>query len=189
MRHDFLNLGKLYLTNCNFNIIIDKISKGKHGMKRIILAILLLNCSFLNSFAQNSNSGTIVAGYLNYGLSLDAGNTVHTFGQDILFSSSKGYHVTGLGLRINFRESDYVFFSGYRYSLAFFSFGGNLLFSNENIGISPGIELILPLLIINLKLFVNYNIYFLQDNDPVNSHSFEFGFKIGIIDFYYKMKK
>jgi hypothetical protein len=152
-------------------------------MKRIIF-ILLLNCSSFNGFAQSFDIGNPVIGYFIYGISIDSSvNAVHTFGQEVLFLGSDGLHAIGLGLKINFKENNYVFFTGYRFSLFFFSFGGNLLLTNSNIGISPSIEFIIPLIFINFKIFMNYNIYFLQKNNPISP---ELGLKVSIIDFFTK---
>jgi hypothetical protein len=149
-------------------------------MKRIIILILLLSCLSFYGFAQGFDIGEPVIGYLSYGISMEAGNVIHTFGQELLFLSG-GINVFGLGVKIDFEESKYVFFTGYRYSLLFFSLGANLLFTNGDIGITPVMELILPLIIVNFRFFFNYNIYFLQKDNPA---SHEFGVKINIIDFF-----
>jgi hypothetical protein len=148
-------------------------------IKRIIILILLLSCLSFYGFAQGVDIGNPVIGYLSYGISTEAGNVIHTFGQEILFMSG-GMNVFGLGVKINFEKSRYVFFTGYRYSLIFFSLGADLLVTSGNIGMTPVIELILPLIVVNFKFFFNYNIYFLQNNPA----SAEFGVKINIIDFF-----
>jgi hypothetical protein len=142
-------------------------------MKRIIILILLLSCLSFYGFAQG------FIGYFSYGISTESGNVIHTFGQELLFMGG-GFHIFGLGVKINFDESKYVFFTGYRYSLIFFSLGANLLATSGDIGITPVVELILPLIIVNFRFFLNYNIYFSQKNTPSSP---EFGIKINILDF------
>jgi hypothetical protein len=153
-------------------------------MKRLIIIILLLSCLSSYGFAQVIDIGNPVIGYFSYGISLDPGNVIHTFGQEVLFLSSGGIHAAGFGVKINFKESNYVFFTGYRYSLFFFSFGGNILVTDSNFGISPGIEFIIPFLVfVNFKIFFNYNIYFLPKRNPALP---EIGLKVSIMDFFTK---
>jgi hypothetical protein len=149
-------------------------------VKRIIIIILLLSCLSLYGFSQGFDIGNPVIGYLSYGISTESGNLIHTFSQEVLFLSG-GINVLGLGLKADFNESKYVFFTGYRYSLFFFSLGANLLFTNGDIGITPVAEFIIPLMIVNFRFFLNYNIYFLQKITPASP---EFGVKINIIDFF-----
>jgi hypothetical protein len=146
-------------------------------MKRIIILILLLSCLSFYGFAQVFDLPSVY-GYFSYGISTESGNVIHTFGQEILFMG-EGINVFGLGFKADFNKSKYVFFTGYRYSLLFFSAGANLLLSDGNIGITPVAEFIIPLIIVNFIFFFNYNIYF-SGNNPA---SFEYGVKINILDF------
>jgi len=147
-------------------------------MKKYIFIFLLLNSSFLyaqGEFAINAEG----IGYFNYGISLDSSRTYHTFSQDLAFlGNTEGFNVFTLGVKVHEYKLKY-FFTGYKYSLIFFSFGGNLLFG-ENFGISPNIQLMLPLILVNFKLFLNYNVYFTQ----IDKSSFEFGFMVGVLDFF-----
>ena len=147
-------------------------------MKKFIIIFLLLNSYFLYAQGEFGLHASGL-GYFNYGISTDSSSkTYHTLCQDLgFFGSTEGLNVFTFGAKLHEYKAEY-FFAGYKYSLFFFSFGGYFLFG-EGIGISPNINLVLPLLIINLKLFINYNIYFTQRN----KNSLEVGFMIGVLDF------
>jgi len=146
---------------------------------QVIVIFLSLNCSLLYAF---SGIDPRFLGYFNYGISgeFESGNTYHTLRQDLIYFNN-GLHIFNVGLKIN-PEGNNIFQTGYRFSLLFFSIGANMLFRNQIYGISPRAEATLPLVFINLKLFFDYNIYFSRNSNRSNSP--EFGFMIGIINFF-----
>jgi hypothetical protein len=146
-------------------------------MKKVVFSIILFMCPFIYGFAEFPSISAV--GYLNYGISQESGNNCHTISQDIVFLADDGLHIPTLGIKINPGENTTFFIIGYRYSLAFFSLGGIFLFG-PNIGVSPEVQFIIPLVIINFKLFLNYNIYLTKNDNP--SNSLGIGFMISLID-------
>jgi len=143
-----------------------------------MVILVSLNCTLLYAF---TNINPRFVGYFNYGFSweFESRNTYHTLRQDLIYFNN-GLHIVNVGVKIN-PDGDNIFQTGYRFSLLFFSLGANVLFRNQIYGISPSAEVTLPMLLINLKLFFNYNIYFSRNSDRSNSP--EFGFMVGVINF------